>query len=138
MLKIKCIKEIAIMFKARDYLNKNCLSHFYHTYIFHFIYISFAALKCGVMRPIVTYFPCFYTEKNYSVNHILDTFSSYRTYIQTLNIIPLNSLYYYRIGLLMNKLSNGLLPDALYELYIKTNKKHHYPTRNCDKYSNKY
>ena len=34
----------------------------------------------------------------------------------------------------MYKLSNGLLPEALNELYIKNNKIHHYPTRNCDKY----
>ena len=31
----------------------------------------------------------------------------------------------------MYKLSNGLLPEALNELYIKI---HNYPTRNCDKY----
>ena len=34
----------------------------------------------------------------------------------------------------MYKLSNGLLPEALNELYIKKNKIHHYPTRNCDQY----
>ena len=53
---------------------------------------------------------------------------------KSLNIIPLNSLYYDSIGLLMYELSNGLLPEALNELYIKNNKIHHYPTRNCDKY----
>ena len=36
----------------------------------------------------------------------------------------------------MYKLSNGLLPEALNELYIKMNKIHHYPTRNCAKYHN--
>ena len=30
--------------------------------------------------------------------------------------------------------SNGLLPETLNELYIKKNKIHHYPIRNCDKY----
>ena len=34
----------------------------------------------------------------------------------------------------MYKLSNGLLPEDLNELYIKKNKIHHHPTRNCDKY----
>ena len=34
----------------------------------------------------------------------------------------------------MCKLSNGLLPEALNKLYIKKNKIHHYPPRNCDKY----
>ena len=30
--------------------------------------------------------------------------------------------------------SNGLFAEALNELYVKKNKIHHYPTRNCDKY----
>ena len=38
-VKNKISKGIGIMFKARDYLNKNCLSNLYHTYIFpYFIY----------------------------------------------------------------------------------------------------
>ena len=34
----------------------------------------------------------------------------------------------------MYELSNGLLPEALNEIYIKNNKIYHYPIRNCDKY----
>ena len=34
----------------------------------------------------------------------------------------------------MNKLSNGLLPEAQNELYVKNNKIHHYSARNCYKY----
>ena len=34
----------------------------------------------------------------------------------------------------MYKLYNRLRADALNELYVKKNKIHHYPTRNCDKY----
>ena len=67
----------------------------------------------------------------------LITFSkhlAHTEHIKSLNIIPLDSLYYHGIGLLMYKLSNGLLPEALNELYIKKNKIHHNPTRNCDKY----
>ena len=81
-VKNKVSKGIRIMFKARDYLNKNvCQTCTVHIY-FH---ISFIVLKCGVIPPIVTYIPCFNTEKNYSVNHIIETFSSYRTYVQILN-----------------------------------------------------
>ena len=35
----------------------------------------------------------------------------------------------------MYKLSNGLLTEALNELYVKKNKIHHYPNRNGDKYN---
>ena len=34
----------------------------------------------------------------------------------------------------MYKLSNGLQTNVINELYVKNNKIHHYPTRNCDKY----
>ena len=65
----------------------------------------------------------------------LITFSEHLAHTEpifkSLNIIPLNSPYYHMFG---HKLSNGLLPEALNELYIKKNKIHHYPTRNCDKY----
>ena len=33
----------------------------------------------------------------------------------------------------MYKLSNGLLLEALNELYVKNDKIHHYPTRNYDR-----
>ena len=36
-VKNKISKGIGIMFKARDYLNKNCLSNLYHTYIFIYL-----------------------------------------------------------------------------------------------------
>ena len=36
-VKNKISKGIEIMFKARDYLNKNCLSNLYHTYIFPYL-----------------------------------------------------------------------------------------------------
>ena len=65
------------MFKARDYLIKNCLSNLYYTYIFpYLIYCNEVwgnASHCHLV---------FNTEKNDSVNHILETFNSYRTYIQ--------------------------------------------------------
>ena len=67
--------------------------------------------------------PLFLTQKKIIR---LITFSKHLAHTEhiykSLNIIPLNSLYYYRIGLLMYKLSNGLLPEALNELYIKKKK----------------
>ena len=49
-------KGIGIMFKARDYFNKNVCQTCNIPIYFH---ISFTVLKCRVMRPIVTYFSCF-------------------------------------------------------------------------------
>ena len=120
------------MFKARDYLNKNCLPYLYHTYIFPYliycIEVCVNASHCHLL-------PLFLTQKKIIR---LITFSKHLAHkepiLKSLNIFPLNSLYYYRIGLLMYYISNGLLPEALNELYIKKNKINHYPTRNCDKF----
>ena len=108
------------MFKARDYLNKNCLSNLYHTYIFPFL------MDCLDVWGNVSHchlIPLFLTLEKIIR---LITFSKHLAHTEpifkSLNILPLNSLYYYRIGLFMYKLSNGLLPEALNELYIKTNK----------------
>ena len=120
------------MFKARDYLNKNCLSNLYHTYIFPYLIYCIEVLGNASHCHLL---PLFLTQKKIIR---LITFSKHLAHTEplfkSLNILPLNSLYYHRIGLLMYKLSNGLLPEALNELYIKRNKIHNYPTRNCDKY----
>ena len=120
------------MFKARDYLNKNCLSNLYHTYIFPFLMdcldVWGNASHCHLIPLFLT------LEKIIR----LITFSKHLGHTEpifkSINIISLNSVYYYRIGLFMYKLSNGLRPEALNELNIKNNKIPHYETRNCDKY----
>ena len=112
--------------------NKNCLSNLYHTYIFPYLIYCIEvwgnASHCHLL-------PLFLTQKKIIR---LITFSKHLAHkepiFKSLNILPLNSLYYHITGLLMYTLSNRLLPEALNELYIKKNKVHHYPTRNCDKY----
>ena len=131
-VKNKIYRGIGIMFKARDNLNKNCLSNLYHTYIFPYLIYCIEvwgnAAHCHLLL-------LFITQKKIIR---LITFSKHLAHTEPIfksfNIRPLNCLYYHRIGLLMYKLSNGLPPEALNELYIKNNKIHHYPTRNCDKY----
>ena len=46
-----------------------------------------------------------------------------------MNIIPLNKLVVIRIGRMMYKHANHLLPPAINELYIETYDVHNYPTR---------
>ena len=105
------------MFKARDYWNKKCLSNLYHTYIFPYLIYCIDvwgnASHCHLL-------PLFLTQKKIIR---LITFSKHLAHTEPtfklLNISSLNSLYYHRIWLLMYKLSDGLLPEALNELYIK-------------------
>ena len=130
-VKNKISKGIGIMFKARDYSNKNCLSNLYHTYIFP--YLNYCIEVWG--NASHCHLLLFLTQNKIIrlitfLKHLAHTESIFKS----LNILPLNSLYYHIIRLLMYKLANGLLAEALHELYIKKNKIHHYPTRNCEKY----
>ena len=110
-------KGIGILFKARDNINKNCLSNLYHTYIFPLL--IYCIEVCGNASHCYL-LPLFLTPKKIIrliifSKHLAHT----KPVFKSLNILPLNSLYYHRIGLLMYKLFNGLLPEALNELYIK-------------------
>ena len=46
-----------------------------------------------------------------------------------LQILPLNKLVYNRIGIMMYKYSNNLLPPAINDLYVSNNDVHKYYTR---------
>ena len=46
-----------------------------------------------------------------------------------LDILPLQKLVYYRIGIMMYKYSNGSLPNVLNDLYMCNNEVHSYNTR---------
>ena len=117
--------------KARDYLNKKC----FKLVSYLCISISHYCIEVWGNTSHCHLLPLFLTQGKIIW---LITFSKHLAHTEpifkSLNILPLNSLYYYRIGLLMYKVSNRLLPEALNELYVKNNKIHHYPTINFDKY----
>ena len=48
---------------------------------------------------------------------------------KNLEILPLNKLVYKRIGIMMYKYSNNLLPPAINDLYVPNNDVHKYSTR---------
>ena len=50
-----------------------------------------------------------------------------------LSILPFHKLYFNRIGILMYKQTNGLLPNVMNELYISKNKIHKHNTRHSIK-----
>ena len=61
------------------------------------------------------------------------SFSNYNTHsidiFKQLNILPLNKLVVNRIGLMMYKHANNLLPPTINDLYIENCEVHNYPTR---------
>ena len=121
------------MFKARDYLNKKCLSNLYHTYIFPYLIYC---IEVWVNVSHCHLLPLFLTQKKIIRLIIFSKHLAHTELIfKSSNIIPLNSLYYYRIGLIMCKLSNGLLPEALNKIHVKKHKIQHYSTRNNERTS---
>ena len=61
------------------------------------------------------------------------TFSTYCAHTEPifkdLNVLTINKLVIHRIGIVIYKFNNGLLPTALNSLYKKNNEIHQYDTR---------
>ena len=49
-----------------------------------------------------------------------------------LQLLPLEKIFFSRIGLVMFKCSNNMLPNVLSNLYIKNNETHSHFTRNSN------
>ena len=64
------------------------------------------------------------------------TFSPYIAHtdpiFKHLNILPLNKLFFGRIGIMMYKYSKGLLPEVIGEMYRQNNAIHSHRTRSRD------
>ena len=103
------------MYKARNYINKKALLGLYHTYIYpHFIYCIESwgnASNCHLD-------PLFVIQRR--ILRIL-SFSSYDVPSESLfkhtNILSLYKLVHYRIGIMMYKYANYLLPSVMNDLY---------------------
>ena len=63
-VKSKISKGIGIMYKARNYINKNALLGLYHSYIKVYILTLYIALNLGATHQIVTLI--LYVTKTYS------------------------------------------------------------------------
>ena len=104
------------MYKARRYLDKRCLANLYHTYIYP--YLIYCVEIWGNV-PSCHLNPLYLMQKK--IVRII-TFSNYLAHTEPifkqLNILPIDKLYYNRIGILMYKYSNGQLPEVMDELYL--------------------
>ena len=66
----------------------------------------------------------------------LITFSPYLAHtgpiFLNLQLLPLEKIYFSRVGLVMFKCSNNMLPNVISNLYIKNNETHSHFTRNSN------
>ena len=114
-MKSKISKGIGIMYKARNYINKKALLGLYHSYIYPYLIYCIKswgnASNCHID-------PLYMLQKR--ILRIL-TFSNYDVPSELLfrytNILPLCKLVHYRIGIMMYKYVNGLLPSVINSIY---------------------
>ena len=121
-VKNKVSKGIGIMFKARNYLKRNALVNLY--YFFTYPYLIYCIEAWG--NAINCYLKQLYLIQKKVIRMI--AFANYNTpsidILKNLNILPLYKLVVDRIGIMMYKYANDLLPPALHYLYTSNNDVH--------------
>ena len=131
-VKTKISKGIGIMYKARNYLNKKCMSNLYHTYIYPYLIYCIEvwgnAPKCH-LNPILLLQKKIIRIITYS-HYLAHTESIF----QELQILPIHKIFISRIGVFMYKHVHGQLPSVMDKLYVKTSTIHNHNTRNANKF----
>ena len=115
------------MYKARNYINKKALLGLYHSYIYPYLIYCIEswgnASNCHID-------PLYMLQKR--ILRIL-TISNYDVPSELLfrytNILPLCKLVHYRIGIMMYKYANGLLPSMINSIYTVNRDIHEHNTR---------
>ena len=126
-VKSKISKGIGIMYKARNYINKKALLGLYHSYIYP--YLIYCIESWGNVSN------CHIDPLSMLQKRILRilTFSNYDVPSELLfrytNILPLCKLVHYRIGIVMYKYANGLLPSVINIIYTVNSDIHEHNTR---------
>ena len=118
---------IGILFKARNYRKRNTLINMYHSYIYPYLIYCIEAwgnsTNCHMEK-------LYLTQKKVAR---MISFSNYNTLskdiFKQLNILPLNKLIVNRIGIMMYKYANNLLPLAIKDLFTTNSGVHNYTTR---------
>ena len=126
-IKNKISKAIGIMYKARQYLNKSSLVNLYYSYVYP--YLTYCIEVWGCAYP--THLQCLFLLQKKIIRII--TFSHYLAHTEplfmSLEILPLEKIFYHRCGLMMYKYHNNLLPCLISQLYAKNDSMHDHNTR---------
>ena len=108
-VKNKISKGIGIMYKARRYLGSKSLVKLYHSHIYIYPYLIYCIESWGNAAHCHLE-PLFKLQKNIRII----TFSDYNAHtepiLSNLNILPLYKLIHKRIGILVYKYANDMLP----------------------------
>ena len=123
----KVAKGIGIILKARKVFNHETLSTLYYTFVcpcpnccihaWGRPYNTHLKDLCVLQNKIIRIINCILPRTN--VDHL---------YIQQ-NILSVNRLYYYDIGIFMYTFSNSMLPEMFYSFFSRIEDGHSYHTR---------
>ena len=126
-IKNKISKSIGILYKIRNFINKQTLINLYHTFVFP--YIIYCIEIWG--NACHTYLDCLIKQQKKIIRII--TFSYYTAstgpLFDSLNILRLEKLVIHRISLMMYKFSCNMLPSPVMNLFIRNNELHNHFTR---------
>ena len=129
-VKNKVSKGIGILYKARQFLGKKSLHNLYYSYIYPYLIYCIEVWGSACQTHL---HPLFLVQKK--IVRII-TFSHYLAHTQPLFIdlflLPLDKLILNRIGIIMYKICNGLLPEVINVLYVSNKDIHSYNTRSSN------
>ena len=123
----KVAKGIGIILKARKVFNHETLSTLYYTFVYP--YLNYCIHVWG--RAYNTHLKdlCVLQNKTIRIiNGIPPRTNVDHLYIQQ-NILSVNRLYYYNIGIFMYKFSNSMLPEMFDSFFSRIEDTHSYHTR---------
>ena len=128
-VKNKISKGIGIMHKARQYLSKCTLLNLYYAYIYP--YMTYCIEIWGSATQ--SHLNCLFLQQKKFIR--IMNFSLYLAHtnplFHSMEVLPFKKIYYHRIGLMMYKFNNNLLPNCLSQLYERAGSVHDHNTRGC-------
>ena len=115
----KVSNGIGIMYRAKNNLTKNSLKSLYFSYIYIYPYLIYCVEIWGISHQTHLN-PLLLLQKK--IIRII-TFSTYCAYTdpisKDLNVLTIDKLVIHRIGIMMYRFNNALLPTVLNSLYKK-------------------
>lgn len=126
----KISKNIGILYRARKILNTKSLTNLYYSFIYP--YFTYCVEIWG--KTYTTYTDSLFRLQKRIIRLI--TFSKRMEHSQplfrTLNVLPLNILYKYRMLIFLHKLILGKVPTILSDLFVRNRDLHSYCTRQAN------
>ena len=123
----KISKGIGILCKARKYLPKSCLVTLYYSFVYP--YLNYCLEVWG--KATENIFSKIFKLQKRAIRIISNM--PWRAHTSPLfdhlKILPLHKIYIYKIGTLMFKYSQDLLPSIFDDVFIKNSQIHSYNTR---------